>query len=318
MGGFWRLDHSFESELQISNRLVTDSITVRPILILDDGTSFPLPTVALEPSGTTTVNLNSAFNSLPASITASHHPYGTVSLSYDWHWDSAISAEVQNIDSDRSLSYVSGLRPGPDSAIADQTIHGLWWKKTKSTTAFVRLTNVTPSAIKVQFSVTDHNNQPIGSESVVVGPSRTVLRDATSVLNAESGADGGLDISYTGQVGGLIADGGLEDAGNGFSASLPLYRPPAANLAAKPPKPITLASTGIMIGQPGPGQMFPPQVYFRPWLKLRNVSSSAKVVTVDTGAGSPDGAGACEHARRRSGRRTSERFMVGVLSISNQ
>jgi len=41
-----------------------------------------------------------------------------------------------------------------------------------------------------------------------------------------------------------------------------------------------LASTGIMIGQPGPGQMFPPQVYFRPWLKLRNVSPSAKAVTV--------------------------------------
>jgi len=280
IGGFWRVDHTFESELQISNRLVTDSITVRPILILDDGTSFPLETVVLEPSGTTIVNLNRAFNALPAAMSASHHPYGTVNLSYDWHWDSAISAEVQNIDSRRSLSYVSGLRRRPDPVVTDQTIHGLWWKKTKSTTAFFRLTNVTSSAIKVQFSITDRNNQPIGSDSVVVGPSRTVLHDVRSVLSAESGATGGLDIFYTGHVRGLIVDGGLEDANNGFSASLPLRQAPTATASAKLPKQVMLASTGIMIGQPGPGQMFPSQVYFRPWLKLRNVSSSAKDVTV--------------------------------------
>ncbi|KAA6462098.1 hypothetical protein DYQ86_10795 [Acidobacteria bacterium AB60] len=277
VGGFWRVDHSFESELQISNRLATDSITVRPTVTLDDGTQFGLQSITLQPSGTAVLGINGALNSVVPSGMLAHHQFGTISLSYDWHWEGAVTAEVQNIDSTRSLSYVSSLQPEPDLNSAQQTIHGLWWKKTASTGAFVRLSNATHSVLTAQMTVTDQNNRALARDAIVIRPSETVLRSVPSILAADVSSVGGVDIAYTGQMGGLLVDGGLEDANNGFSAGVSFYGP---SQVAKPPKPITLASTGIMIGSPGPGLMFPPQVYFRPWLKLRNVSSSPRLVTV--------------------------------------
>jgi hypothetical protein len=272
------VDHSFESELQISNRLTTEPVTVHPVLALDDGSSFPLEAVTLQPSGVATVNLNGAYNALPSSARASHSDFGTIALSYDWHWDGAISAEVQNIDSRRSLSYMSSLRPEPQSDSAAQTIHGLWWKKTAKTGVLLRLTNVTDAPVKALLTVTDQKNQPISQDSVRIAPSQTVLRDIPAVFAAEVTALGGLDISFSGKLGGLLVDGGLEDADNGFSARLVLYAPPSSLQTGKPPKTVTVASTGIMIGKPG--DTFPPQVYFRPWLKLRNVSSGQKAVSI--------------------------------------
>jgi hypothetical protein len=277
VGGFWRVDHSFESELQISNRLATDSILVHPALTLDNGSVFTLKDINLQPSGTAVVNINGELNSVVPSAVLAHHQFGTISLSYDWHWEGAISAEVQNIDSTRSLSYVSSLQPEPDISSAQETIRGLWWKKTASTAVFIRLSNATRSAITAQLTVTDQNNRQIATESMVVKPSETVLRDIPAILAADVAALGGIDVAYIGQMGGLMVDGGLEDPNNGFSAGIPFYRP---SQVSKPPKPITLATTGIMIGSPGPGLMFPPQVYFRPWLKLRNVSSEPRPVSV--------------------------------------
>jgi hypothetical protein len=278
VGGFWRIDHTFESELQISNRLITDSLTIFPTLVFDDGKSYALPAIPLKAAGTATVDINEAFRSVPPAIRSQHRTFGSITLAYNWHWSGAISAEVQNIDSDRSLSYVSSLLPESQTTESFQIMHGLWWKRHATTGAFVRLTNVAKNPIVVHLEVTNANGESIAAEAVTVGPMQTALRDVPAVASAETIATGGLDISYTGPIGGLIADGGLEDANHGFSARLPLYPPPTSHKAQKL---ITLASTGIMIGQPSPGDLFPPQVFFRPWLKLRNVSSSAKVITVE-------------------------------------
>ena len=58
--GLWRTDTSFNSTIQIKNRLVTEPVTVTPVLFMADGTEFDLPDVILPAAGVATVNVNSA------------------------------------------------------------------------------------------------------------------------------------------------------------------------------------------------------------------------------------------------------------------
>ena len=238
-----------------------------------------MPAIALKAAGTARIDINQIVRSLPDPLRSKHPMFGSFSVAYDWHWDGAISAEIQNTDSDRSLSYVSSLLPESEPSEATQAIHGVWWKKHASTGAFIRITNVTSKPLIAKLTLSDAKGKPVASasENIAIAPNRTIVHELPAILYADASAVGGIDMSYTGPSGGLIVDGGLEDADHGFSARIPLYPP---SMTHRTSKPISIATTGIMIGQPPPSDMFPPQVFFRPWLTLRNVSSEAKDIKV--------------------------------------
>jgi hypothetical protein len=59
-GGMWRVDHSFESRLQIKNHIQLAAISATPVLFMADGTEYVLPAVNLEPSGVTSLSINMA------------------------------------------------------------------------------------------------------------------------------------------------------------------------------------------------------------------------------------------------------------------
>jgi hypothetical protein len=60
IGGLWMTDANFKSSIYLTNNVVTDSITVTPILYFSNGRKLPLPDVTLEPSGTTVISINDA------------------------------------------------------------------------------------------------------------------------------------------------------------------------------------------------------------------------------------------------------------------
>jgi Bacterial Ig-like domain (group 2) len=82
---------------------------------------------------------------------------------------------------------------------------------------------------------------------------------------------GGLRIAFTGKDSDVMITGGLVNQTEGYSALIPFY-PHDAGASTRGP--MTLASTGIMVGQPDPRMGFPDGTAFFPYAYLRNASSS--------------------------------------------
>jgi len=60
VGGLWMIDANFKSSIYLKNDVMTDPLTVSPILYLSNGVKYSLPDVKLDPSGTAVVNVNQA------------------------------------------------------------------------------------------------------------------------------------------------------------------------------------------------------------------------------------------------------------------
>jgi hypothetical protein len=82
VGGFWRTDHTFASELHLKNNLEVNSIEVLPVLRMADGTQFSLHPIVLEPSGVAVVDINHELAALPRELEAHRSEYGVVDVRY--------------------------------------------------------------------------------------------------------------------------------------------------------------------------------------------------------------------------------------------
>lgn len=199
---------------------------------------------------------------------------------YSWHWEGAITAEVQSVDSNRSLSYTSSLYPEAASTIKPQLIEGLWWRINEKTGAFLRVTNITASPQRVKLAVL--GSSPVSTSKnkrISLAPWQTRLLDLSDLLRQMPGDAGGVRLSFTGPQGAVIADGGLEDAAEGFSANLNL----TPNRETRRPRPemmVRMASVGVMLGKPDPSDQFPEQVRFHPYTYIRNVSAAKRTISV--------------------------------------
>ena len=285
VGAFWRVDHTFESVLTIRNVVETMPVTVTPVLILPDGSTHALQSITLQPAGVASINLNRALSSLALPAAQSGMSFGTIGLNYSWHWDGAITGEVQIIDSERSLSYSSGLRNEPKEGTAQkQAVDGVWWRRSATSGGYLRLTDVAAEPITVTANFFGDNSSTAVTRTETLRPGETKMIELKGLLDAVPGTpmQGGLNVSFEGVSRSLAVDGGLEDTASGFSAQLVLGAikkvEPAA--AASPQKTINLASVGMMIGHPGADMMFPRPLIFHPYLVLRNAATESKTVSV--------------------------------------
>jgi hypothetical protein len=280
VAGFWRTDHTFASELHLKNNLEVSSIEVSPVLRMGDGTQFPLHPIVLEPSGVAVVDINHELAALPAELQAHRSEYGIVDVRYSWHWEGAITAEVQSVDANRSLSYTSSLYPEAQATIKPQVIEGLWWRLNEKTGAFLRVTNTTVSPQKVNLAVLGARpTSSSKSKHVSLAPGETRMLDLSDLMRQISGGSGGLRLTFTAPLGGIVADGGMEDAAEGFSATLNLT-PTREPRRPKPETMVRMASVGVMLGKPDPSDQFPQQIRFHPYTYLRNVSTAKRMISV--------------------------------------
>jgi hypothetical protein len=99
------------------------------------------------------------------------------------------------------------------------------------------------------------------------------MLDLDSLVGGLSGVEnqaGGLRLQYNGNMGEMIASGGLLNEREGYSANIPFW---SHDLGPSPPAPITYASAGLMIGQPDPMMGFPGSTHFTPYAVLRNTTA---------------------------------------------
>ena len=277
VGGPWMTDANFKSSIYLKNAVATDPITVTPIIYLSNGTKYALPAVALEPSGTAIIDINAGLEQQGIASYATLSGY--VELQYAWPWD-PICAFIRDVDVTHSLIFTYGLQPlaptpQSQSSSAVQTVEGIWWMRESNVTGFVALTNTSSQQVTANVRVTDDQNAPLGNHPVTVSPNGTKIVNL-SELQSVPGSAGGIHITYNAPQDSLLINGGLEDLGNGYSATLRFA--PAPSASATPTK-TSFGELGLMVGAADPMMAFPAGTTFTPYSILRNVSDSPISVT---------------------------------------
>ncbi len=219
----WRLDGNFDSRLNLKNVLLKQSLTVVPVLIMADGTRFPLPVVELSPAGVATINITDAMRHLPAGVNAHRSDRGMVSVQYAWSWGGAVLASVQNIDEFAMLSFHSALQAdtarvsAEAQASLEQRVDATWWRPYASTQMFLFLGNSTDKTVEVTAHLKDDAGQLLKDFTTTLAPNASVTMDVFKAFPASPGvgSTGSVSIDYTGPPRGLVAYGGLEDQTNG-------------------------------------------------------------------------------------------------------
>jgi uncharacterized protein YjdB len=281
VGGPWVIDGNFKSSIYLKNGVETDPVTITPVLYLSNGVRYTLPDVQLEPSGTAVVDLNAALQSLGIA------PYATLSgyveIDYNWPWD-PICATIRNLDVAHSLLFTYNLRstkliqlpnqPPLSSAPMTNVVEGMWWKQEPNVTGFVALANTTSRPLTARVTVSDGLGNTLKQHTVEVSPHGMKMVNLDELASATS-AEGGIRITYIGQMSDLVINGGLEDQALGYSVGLPLTLVPMASNSSK----ATIAELGLMTGTADPMMQFPAGITFTPYTIVRNISNRPLTAT---------------------------------------
>jgi hypothetical protein len=274
-GGYWRVDHTFEPMLIITNFLENMQLPVTPVLYAADGTEYRLPTVILEPAGVSSIDIRAALSAAPDELKGHFSEYGSVAVKYVWHWAGAASAMVQNRDTTRSLNFNFELQStsmtmqhGPSATVRE----GLWWKEDAGVKGALALVNVARHPIDVQTQVVSENGAFEREWTVHLKANETQNLD---LLQDNDGLSGGIRVTYKGTEKDLALAGGLENPHEGYSAQIPFL----TVSPDKQPSAIAVSSVGLMLGAPDPMMNFPSGTQFGVYLALRNTSSSPILVS---------------------------------------
>jgi Bacterial Ig-like domain (group 2) len=276
-GGLWRIDRSFQSSIQIYNRHIILRRTVIPVLYMADGTEYDLPPVDVAPNSLATISVHDAIESAPPQVRGHISLYGSASVHFLGPTTDSVSVAVQILDVANSLNFIYPCHASSDHMEASQhTFEGLWWRRDAGVTGFLGLANRTSTSIQVSLQAIGTAGTTTAVQTVVLGShsSQLLSLDAlTATLPGNQKLTGGLHVGFTGMSSDVMITGGLENQAEGYSALIP-FSMHDADAASSTPSPVTLASTGIMVGHPDPAMKFPNGTVFFPYTYLRNVSAS--------------------------------------------
>ncbi|MGH9468928.1 MAG: hypothetical protein ACRD1N_01135, partial [Terriglobia bacterium] len=301
--GLWRVDHTFKASIHIKNTMVANSVQVTPALFMADGKEYDLSPINLGPNAVADVDANKALANATAGIAAHNSQYGSAELKYMNPGPGVVTGEISMIDIPRSLLFKSGfgmmMSSMPAMVPSLQIVEGLWWKHDPTIDGFVDLANTTGNPINVTLRVVGAHGLRLPSEQVSLAPhaSRMLdLDDLTAGLPGLENQEGGIRVQWTGYMGDVTVDGGLEGDGEGYSADLPFWphKPPSSTGESMNPgesQPVvahshkasdalTLAAVGIMAGFPAVSMNFPSGVRFTPYITLRNTTQHPLALTL--------------------------------------
>ena len=287
-GNMWRTDHSFQSTIHLTNRLITQPMDVTVTLYMADGTPYVLPVVHLAKSGVAEVSVNAALASAPAAVLSHVSQSGSATLQYRYDWAGAVRGSTTILDSVRSLQYTNSFRfpetvmnSASSGAAATMTgphvLQGLWWKYSPQSSVFVSAANTTSQQMQATIAVVDQQQNALGSRQIVLGPQASTLTALDDIIGSSpSTLIGGVQITYSGNPGALLFSGGLEDDAAGYSAAMPLGMAmmPMTTTATVPGS-CTAAAAGLMVGPAGAMMGFPSGVTFHPYGFARNIGTAS-------------------------------------------
>ena len=257
--------------------LAISNMDAQITLYMADGTPYPLPTVHLTASGVAAVSVNDALAAAPSNVVSHISTWGSASVSYSYDWQGVILATMSLLDLSRSLQYVYPFMfphdPSNAAMSGAMTLEGLWWKTTPTPHIFVALANMAAQPRNTTVTLLDAAGASLSSQPVSIPPQGTSF--ARVDFPPES-ALGGLRVQYSGGMDDLLVGAGIEDGTAGYSANLPVAMTGMPDPLG--PRQLQFASVGIMNGPADPMMGFPKGLAFTPYIYLRNVTSSPRVV----------------------------------------
>jgi hypothetical protein len=303
LGGLWRTDGGFRSNLVIKNDLQTAPLAAVPVLFMADGTEYDLPSIQLEPSGVSLLDINNALQNAPDSIRSHVSQYGSAGLRYQWYWPGVILGSIRVSDEVMSLEYLTHLMANSNTVQSSATtltphlIKGMWWKQIPTETGYFCMTNTSGSPISAMFNVLDSNGTERPSQNVIIGPHATEWIELSSswAQLAASETAGAIEVSYTGPAEALVVHGGLEERTKGYSNEIRFFEIPSHHDKAmsgsdtSAQSTVTYDSTGIMIGSQDPDMQFPLGTRFTPYAVIQNTSASPIAIRLEANYGSASG-----------------------------
>ena len=287
VGGPWLLDSYTKSTVYMRNNNEITPLAVTPVLYLSNGKKVTLSQVVVEPGMTATVSLG---DGLQAQNIAPYAPLsGYVALQYTSAYD-PLCASVVSVDAVHSTVFSYGFRPTsmapmtqarlvhqPPKEDANTVRHleGLWWKDHQGVSGFVSISNFTDASVQGTLNTTGATGKQLNSYSITV-PAHNTQVVTLPELSSPGGTSGGVDFTYTAARDSLIVSGGLEDAGTGYSAEMPMY----SHRDSVPSGQVnTFAELDLMTGAADPVMLFPARTIFTPYSVIRNVSKDPATVT---------------------------------------
>jgi hypothetical protein len=274
-GGYWRIDHTFQPTLIITNVLQNIELPVTPVVYAADGTEYQLSPVTLAPAGVSSIDIRSAIAVAPDQIRDHFTEYGSAAVKYVWHWSGAASAQVDNRDAKRSLNFGFELR-SPMMTIAKMAANhraaatvqeGLWWREDSGVKGFLALINVAARPVNAQVQVLSNYGAFESERTLRLQANETRNLD---LLDDTEGSSGGIRVTYNGAASDVVVAGGLENPHEGYSAQIPFVAAPSEPNSK--PSNVSYSSVGLMLGAPDPMMKFPASTQFGVYLALRNTT----------------------------------------------
>lgn len=282
VSGLWRTDGGFVARIRIKNALVVAPLEVEPVLYMADGTEYRLPPVTVAVAGVAVININDALAKAPPSVLTHLSTFGSASLTYRYSSGGHLVATTALQDNSRSLALVypfseSGMVQNQPSS-ADGTWEGVWWKHDADVRGFLAVSNVTNREAEANIRVVSAAGVLSAPKAITLAAHSTQmfsLEGTNDGLGAEGHA-GGIHVDYPGDPGTIMVSGGLLNPKEGYSANIPFVRGRSIQTG-----PVTVGSTGIMVGKPDPMMRFPVETTFKPYLVLRNTTSKLINLNLD-------------------------------------
>ena len=280
--GFWRVDQGFESTLRIKNILITQNLTVSPVVYMADGTAFALSSIDLAPGGIRDVSINDALQEAPPSIRGHVSEFGSAVLDFTAPSVANAATNMQILNTTQSLVFTVSSKPILPSAIApnsDQTLESLWWKNDPGVRVFAAVSNTSGEQKHAELQI-------IGSHGSIRVARRTLSPKATDIVDlselirevpGQENQIGGIRVKFEGAPSDVFATTGLVNPDEGYSATTEFRL--SHNMGSAPTSHFSIGAVGLMAGAQDPMMGFPKDTRFSVYAALRNTSDRQVTVT---------------------------------------
>ncbi len=270
-GVYWNIQPGFTSTLEMKNNRVSETVTAHVSLYFASGEEYYLRPVLLSPRQTAVIDLNRAIASLPRAVAARASREGTVEVAFDSGNASAIMASVSVKNPDRGIAWNFFLYP--DGYWPEETVSPLqsaFWLPSSRADGFVAIQNVSDATATLtpRFHVNGavHQGSPT---SLLAGQGfKLELRRELRRLGLDHVDAGGIEITYQGAPGAILAHGVLFD-NQGFSAEMDFLPETALEESTD----FFYRTPRLALGPADPALGLPERTKFKPTLVLHNFKS---------------------------------------------
>lgn len=279
--GFWRVDRGFESTLRVKNVLITQGISVSPVIYMADGTAYALPSIDFSAGAIHDLSVNQALDAAPPSVRGHLSEFGSVVLNFTTPSVMNVTSSMQILNAPQSLIFTDSSKPLlPNIGLprGPQRLESIWWRHDPGVRVFVAVSNVAGAAMEAEIEV-------VGSAGTARSRELRLPAKGTDIVELDQlirelpdreSQTGGVRITYEGVPGDLFASTGLVNADEGYSATSEFQF--IHSMGSAPTSHFSFGSVGLMVGAQDPMMGFPSGTRFSAYAALRNTTDQPLVV----------------------------------------